>query len=91
MCLSSAIDYDWLRQQEVEEHAVSACNWIPSTWPGHRFTSFLATPLDVRAKSDAQLEIRQVMQGIELEVHRWVPEIWTSSRIVSESFTRPLI
>jgi thymidylate synthase (FAD) len=32
--------------------------------------------LDVRAKADAQMEIRDLMNLIELQVHRWVPEVW---------------
>ena len=80
MCFSSAIDYDSLRQMGAsEEHArsVLATGYLQHgliTGSSFRFWLHL---LDVRAKADAQLEVRQVMQGIELEVHRWVPEVWT--------------
>ena len=33
--------------------------------------------LDVRAKADAQMEIRDLMNLIELQVQRWVPEVWS--------------
>ena len=79
MCLSSAIDYESLRQQGAsEEHARSV---LATGYLQHGLVTgslrFWLHLLDVRAKSDAQLEIRQIMQGIELEVHRWVPEIWS--------------
>ena len=32
--------------------------------------------LDMRQKADAQFEVRQLMDGIELELQRWVPEIY---------------
>ena len=78
-CLSSAIDYESLRQQGAsEEHARSV---LATGYLQHGLVTgslrFWLHLLDVRAKSDAQLEIRQIMQGIELEVHRWVPEIWS--------------
>ncbi len=79
MCFSSAIDYDSLRQMGAsEEHARSV---LATGYLQHGLITgslrFWLHLLDVRAKADAQLEIRQVMQGIELEVHRWVPEVWT--------------
>lgn len=79
MCLSSAIDYDNLRKLGAsEEHARSV---LATGYLQHGLVTgslrFWLHLLDVRAKSDAQLEVRQIMQGIELEVHRWVPEIWS--------------
>ena len=78
MCFSSAIDYDSLRQKGAsEEHARSV---LATGYLQHGLITgslrFWLHLLDVRAKADAQLEVRQVMQGIELEVHRWVPEVW---------------
>ena len=79
MCLSSAIDYDRLREQGAsEEHARSV---LASGYLQHGLITgslrFWLHLLDVRAKADAQLEMRQIMNAIELEVHRWVPEIWS--------------
>jgi thymidylate synthase (FAD) len=79
MCYSSAIDYDRLRSRGAsEEHARSV---LATGYLQHGLISgslrFWLHLLDVRAKHDAQLEVRQVMNGIQLQVQRWVPEIWS--------------
>jgi len=78
MCFSSAIDYDKLRSQGAsEEHARSV---LATGYLQHGLVTgslrFWLHLLDVRSKADAQLEMRSIMGQIELEVHRWVPEIW---------------
>tara|TARA_A100001234_G_C12634300_1_gene389506 strand:+ start:798 stop:1517 length:720 start_codon:yes stop_codon:yes gene_type:complete len=78
MCLSSAIDYDNLRSEGAsEEHARSV---LCTGYLQHGLITgslrFWLHLLDVRAKADAQLEVRQIMQGIQIEVQKWVPEIW---------------
>jgi thymidylate synthase (FAD) len=78
MCLSSAIDYDRLRQSGAsEEHSRSV---LATGYLQHGLVTgtlrFWLHLLDVRAKADAQMEIRDLMNLIELQVQRWVPEIW---------------
>lgn len=78
ICYSSALDYDRLRSQGVsEEHARSV---LVTGYLQHGMITgslrFWLHLLDVRAKADAQQEVRQIMQGAQLEVQRWVPEIW---------------
>ena len=78
MCYSSAIDYDNLRKMGAsEEHARSV---LCTGYLQHGLITgslrFWLHLCDVRSKKDAQLEMRQLMNLIELQVHRWVPEIW---------------
>ena len=77
-CYSSALDYDRMREAGAfEEHArtVLATGYLQHgvVTGSLRFWLHL---LDVRAKADAQMEIRDLMNLIELQVHRWVPEVW---------------
>ena len=79
MCYSSAIDYDRLRTQGAsEEHARSV---LCTGYLQHGLITgslrFWLHLCDVRSKADAQLEVRQIMNGIEYRVKRWVPEIWS--------------
>lgn len=79
MCLSSAIDYDRLRTSGAsEEHSRSV---LTTGYLQHGLVTgslrFWLHLLDVRSKADAQLEVRDLMNLIELQVQRWVPEVWT--------------
>jgi len=78
MCFSSAIDYDNLRSQGAsEEHARSV---LSTGYLQHGLVTgtlrFWLHLIDVRSKADAQLEMRAIMEQIQLEIQRWVPEIW---------------
>ena len=78
MALSSAIDYATLRERGVaEEHARMAL--ITSYFQNAIISANLRTwlhLLDIRLKSDAQSEIRALMDPVSREVQRWVPEIY---------------
>tara|TARA_B100000902_G_scaffold399396_1_gene470044 strand:+ start:3399 stop:4124 length:726 start_codon:yes stop_codon:yes gene_type:complete len=79
ICYSSAIDYSRLRMMGAsEEHARSV---LCTSYLQHGLITgslrFWLHLCDVRSKKDAQLEVRQLMTGIELQIYRWVPEIWS--------------
>lgn len=76
--LSACIDYKRWREMGVSEEHARQC--IPH---GHfqcaQISANLRTwlhLLDMRQKADAQFEVRQLMDGVELELQRWVPEIY---------------
>jgi len=85
IALSSAIDYARLRDKGVsEEHArqVLVTSYYQNAMVTGNLRSWLHM-LDVRLKSDAQSEIRQLMDLISTEVQRWAPEVyswWASHR-----------
>lgn len=77
-CYSSAIDYDRMRNMGAsEEHSRSV---LATGYLQHGLVTgslrFWLHLLDVRSKADAQLEVRGLMNLIELQVQRWVPEVW---------------
>lgn len=78
MAFSSAIDYWRLRERGVsEEHArgVLITNYFQNAIVSGNLRSWLHL-LDVRLKSDAQFEIRCLMELVCGQVQRWVPEIY---------------
>jgi thymidylate synthase (FAD) len=78
MALSSAIDYTRLRERGVsEEHArgVLITSYFQNAVISANLRAWLHL-LDVRHKSDAQWEIRALMDLVALQVQRWVPEIY---------------
>jgi thymidylate synthase (FAD) len=78
IALSSALDYYRLRQKGVaEEHARGVL--ITSYFQNAVISANLRTwlhLLDVRLKSDAQFEVRALMDLVAMQVQRWVPEIY---------------
>ncbi len=75
--LSACIDYKRWRALGVNEEHARQC--IPH---GHfqcaQITANLRSwlhLLDMRWKADAQFEVRQLMEGVDLEIMKWVPEI----------------
>lgn len=85
IALSSAIDYARLRDKGVsEEHArqVLVTSYYQNAMVTGNLRSWLHM-LDVRLKSDAQSEIRHLMELISTEVQRWAPEVhgwWANNR-----------
>jgi thymidylate synthase (FAD) len=85
IAFSSAIDYARLRDAGVsEEHARQQL--ITSYFQNAVITGNLRSwlhLLDVRLKSDAQLEIKNLMESVAREVQRWAPEVyawWATNR-----------
>lgn len=79
MCFSSAIDYNRLCSSGAsEEHSrsVLSTGYLQNGLVTGSLRFWLHL-LDVRAKADAQMEIRDLMNLIELQVQRWVPEVWS--------------
>lgn len=85
MAHASAIDYASLRAQGVAEEqarGVLVSSYYQNAVISANLRSWLHL-LDVRLKSDAQLEIRLLMEMVAAEVQRWCPEIyewWNGSR-----------
>jgi thymidylate synthase (FAD) len=85
IALSSALDYQRLREQGVaEEQARFALitSYLQNAVVTGNLRAWLHL-LDVRLKADAQLEIRQLMELVAAQVQRWVPETyawWQSHR-----------
>lgn len=78
IALSSAIDYTRQRERGVsEEHArgVLITNYFQNAIVSANLRTWLHL-LDVRLKSDAQFEIRCLMDLVAGQVQRWVPEIY---------------
>ena len=78
MALSSAMDYLALREKGVaEEHARMALitSYFQNAIVSANLRAWLHL-LDIRLKSDAQFEIRVLMDLVAREVQRWVPEIY---------------
>lgn len=85
IALSSALDYTRLREKGVaEEHArgVLITSYYQNAVVTGNLRSWLHV-LDVRLKSDAQFEIRALMELVAREVQRWAPEVfewWAAHR-----------
>ena len=85
IALSSAMDYTRLREQGVsEEHArgVLITSYFQNAVVTFNARGWLHL-LDIRLKADAQWEMRCLMEMVEREVQRWIPEIhawWAQNR-----------
>lgn len=82
---ASALDYTRLREKGVSEEqarGVLITNYYQNAVVSANLRSWLHL-LDIRLKSDAQLEIRALMELVAAQVQRWVPEIygwWSENR-----------
>lgn len=77
-CLNSALRYTLMRRDGAsEEHAraVLATGYYQNAVVSANLRSWLHM-LDIRLKADAQLEMRELMHLVSLEVQRWAPEVY---------------
>lgn len=78
IALSSALDYKRFREKGVSEEQARGClitNYFQNGIVTGNVRSWCHL-LDVRLKSDAQVEFRWLMELIAREIQRWVPEIY---------------
>lgn len=85
LCLSASHDYASRRQAGVSEEQARAV--LPTCYFQNAIVTFSARGwlhlLDVRLKADAQWEMRALMELVEQQVQRWMPEVhgwWATAR-----------
>lgn len=78
LAVSSAMDYARLREKGVSEEqarGVLMTSYFQNAVVSFNLRGWLHL-LDIRLKSDAQFEIRSLMELVALQVQRWAPEVY---------------